>query len=526
MKENFKNILVLFFTCFCFFVLAPIVHAADTDPFTFAVLGDIQAETQANPSVLASECQWIVDNASSQNIKAVFSMGDLTEDAIDAELQSARTNCFDKLKAAGIINMPTMGNHDYDAMNTDGSRTEVFYNQYFGESYFAGDSWYIDNFNNDNANYYIKFTVGDRRFLVLDLDFFPLPATLEWADSIIEANPSYEIIIVTHAYLKKNGTLFQHDDLYSPETYGLSADSSSGQDLWDNLISNTTNVRAVLSGHDICSPNNAFVPATTISDSIVNQLFTNYQCADNGGDGWIGLLTLNTSLETGTMQFYRTYAPSGLGYDAATYSMSWPLVSDATLPTVDAFTLPTLTQNSLTIPVSSFTASDDIGVTGYMLTESSTPPAAGDSGWSSSAPTEYTFSNDGDKILYAWAKDAAGNVSTGLNASVSVVVRSRVGSSGSYAGHAVFQNILTTEDIPAKNSYNFGTAILKNGSSGDAVKELQKFLNQALSLNLVVDGKLGPKTVAGIKKWQKLNGLVSDGLVGPKTKAKMNTVIN
>ncbi|MFA5791914.1 MAG: peptidoglycan-binding domain-containing protein [Candidatus Paceibacterota bacterium] len=74
----------------------------------------------------------------------------------------------------------------------------------------------------------------------------------------------------------------------------------------------------------------------------------------------------------------------------------------------------------------------------------------------------------------------------------------------------------------AASSYNFGIKTLKNGSKGDEVKELQRFLNQVLSLGLVVDGKLGPKTIAVIKKWQKANGLVADGLVGPKTKAKMN----
>ncbi len=74
--------------------------------------------------------------------------------------------------------------------------------------------------------------------------------------------------------------------------------------------------------------------------------------------------------------------------------------------------------------------------------------------------------------------------------------------------------------------YNFGNSILKNGSRGEAVKELQRFLNQVLNLGLVVDGRLGPKTIAVIKKWQKDNGLVSDGLIGPKTKEKMLGSIN
>ena len=70
--------------------------------------------------------------------------------------------------------------------------------------------------------------------------------------------------------------------------------------------------------------------------------------------------------------------------------------------------------------------------------------------------------------------------------------------------------------------YNFGTVTLRLGSKGEAVKELQRFLNDNLNLGLVLDGKFGPKTNIVIKKWQTDHALVVDGLVGNKTKAKMN----
>ena len=70
--------------------------------------------------------------------------------------------------------------------------------------------------------------------------------------------------------------------------------------------------------------------------------------------------------------------------------------------------------------------------------------------------------------------------------------------------------------------YDFGTTVLKNGSQGEAVKELQRFLNDKLNLGLAVDGILGPNTIAVIKQWQEDKGLVADGLVGPATKGLMN----
>ena len=73
-------------------------------------------------------------------------------------------------------------------------------------------------------------------------------------------------------------------------------------------------------------------------------------------------------------------------------------------------------------------------------------------------------------------------------------------------------------------TYNFGTTTLTLWSRGEAVKELQRFLNKALSLNLTIDGVLGPKTINTIKQWQKANGLLDDGLVGAKTKALMNAI--
>lgn len=88
----------------------------------------------------------------------------------------------------------------------------------------------------------------------------------------------------------------------------------------------------------------------------------------------------------------------------------------------------------------------------------------------------------------------------------------------------LFPSTIPTTSTPPITTYNFGTTTLKNGSRGEAVKELQRFLNKMLNLGLVVDGEIGPKTIAVIKKWQKANGLAVDGIVGAKTKAKMYLV--
>lgn len=94
---------------------------------------------------------------------------------------------------------------------------------------------------------------------------------------------------------------------------------------------------------------------------------------------------------------------------------------DVTAPSVTEFVIPA-TASSLTVAVTTFTANDAVGVTGYMLTETSAAPSSGAAGWTSSAPTSYTFSSAGNKTLYAWAKDEAGNVSTSLSDNVTITL--------------------------------------------------------------------------------------------------------
>jgi hypothetical protein len=113
-----------------------------------------------------------------------------------------------------------------------------------------------------------------------------------------------------------------------------------------------------------------------------------------------------------------------LGFQTLNIGWGGSAPGNTTAPIVTDFTIPG-SSTSLTVSINSFTATDDVGVTGYMVTNSSTAPAASASGWSSSAPTSYTFSSSttsGAKTLYAWVKDAAGNVSASKSASVTISI--------------------------------------------------------------------------------------------------------
>jgi len=96
--------------------------------------------------------------------------------------------------------------------------------------------------------------------------------------------------------------------------------------------------------------------------------------------------------------------------------------ADTTDPTVTAFDIPA-TGSSLTVSVNTFTATDNVAVTDYLLNESATTPSTSDPDWQSSAQTSYTFSSYGSKTLYAWAMDAANNISSSLSDSITLTER-------------------------------------------------------------------------------------------------------
>ena len=121
------------------------------------------------------------------------------------------------------------------------------------------------------------------------------------------------------------------------------------------------------------------------------------------------------ALQTGTLRYYST---DTLNVNEPIESQTYTL--DDTPPTVDTFTLGAPT--NLTVPIAAFTASDANGVAAYQVTTSSSAPSSTDSNWSATKPTSYTFTSTGNQTLYAWAKDIAGNVSTSLNANVSVTI--------------------------------------------------------------------------------------------------------
>lgn len=87
----------------------------------------------------------------------------------------------------------------------------------------------------------------------------------------------------------------------------------------------------------------------------------------------------------------------------------------------------------------------------------------------------------------------------------------------SYAG--------TFPKLPSRGYYKLGDGYLTLTSYSVSIKNLQRFLNWCLDIDLKVDGEYGAKTVAAVKTFQKKYGLVQDGEFGSKSLTKAKEVM-
>jgi hypothetical protein len=89
-------------------------------------------------------------------------------------------------------------------------------------------------------------------------------------------------------------------------------------------------------------------------------------------------------------------------------------VVDTIAPVITAVDVPP-TSSTLTIPVTAVNATDNVAITGYLLTETAITPSATDPGWQPTVPQTYNCKTWGNNVIYTFAKDSANNISTPTN---------------------------------------------------------------------------------------------------------------
>jgi hypothetical protein len=292
----------------------------DTDDYTFIVLPDLQGMTFQHPEQIRTITQWMRDNTATENVKAVLTLGDITEWATNTEFMRADT-LFKTIDSLGLPYLPILGNHDYDGGGIFGPsyRANVSqWNTWFGVSRFTGKPWYGNAFHNNTSNHYMKFDVVDKKYLVLGLEFMPTDSALSWAQSVIDSNLDRHTIITTHGYMTAHGERSKDTSAYSESwVYNLSADNN-GAELWEKFIRKNKTIDFVFAGHFVFPggvPVGNFARMTEAGNygNAIHQIMCNYQCIGkaggdvNNGQGYFLKLRISPRNGMAHMSMYSSY---------------------------------------------------------------------------------------------------------------------------------------------------------------------------------------------------------------------------
>jgi hypothetical protein len=205
---------------------------AQAQKFEIIALPDTEnyVDPISNAWVMAEQTQWIVDQKAMENIVFVSQLGDLLHYAPATEIVPAKA-MFDILDGglpnAVVPYSVSKGNHDGSSQFDDN----------FGEDRYREYSWYGDGDNTtddsfQNNNHYQIFSAEGYEFLHINLEKDPNAATLEWAQTVVDANLGKPTIISTHDYLT------------------LSANrSGAGDDIWNGLVKDNPQIFMTLCAH-------------------------------------------------------------------------------------------------------------------------------------------------------------------------------------------------------------------------------------------------------------------------------------
>ena len=271
---------------------------ADQAPFTIVMLPDTQFYAETYPEYFHDQTEWVRQNAEKENIVFVTQVGDIVEngDAAPNEWKVAH-EAFTRLK--GVVPWGVaVGNHDYDLVEPPGPATA--FRKTFGPQRFAGKAWYGGNSENE-LNSYQLFGGGGSRFLIFHLEADIPDAAIAWVEGVLERHPGTPAIVSTHIYMSDVTKSRTQEEWYRTDV------GNSGEAVWNKLIKKNSQIFMVLCGHWGEAGGEWHQVSTNTAGQPVFEILADYQARENGGNGWLRLITFVP--KENQIQF-RTYTPS------------------------------------------------------------------------------------------------------------------------------------------------------------------------------------------------------------------------
>jgi Calcineurin-like phosphoesterase len=263
-------------------------------PWTLIALPDTQYYSSTYPEIFDAQTNWIINNTAALNIRYVLHEGDIVDSDVDGQWTNASHSMH--LLDLKVPYALAVGNHDYPGGGGAISRDTTLFDTYFSLTSLDWQTTFKGTYEPATAsNSYHLFEVNGQSWLIVSLEFGPRDAVLEWANRVLQSNPSANAIILTHAYLYSDGTRFDHltrtDQAFSPHTYGIEAlpgGVNDGEEIWQKLIVNNPNVRIVLCGH---VHDESELTSTRDAGPPVHQILADYQDEPQGGGGYLRIMT-------------------------------------------------------------------------------------------------------------------------------------------------------------------------------------------------------------------------------------------
>lgn len=300
--------------------LRPTPAAAQVDAiapgsWTLAVLPDTQVYAESFPQHFDAQTQWLVDNAESLNLKFVLHEGDVTNHNNTPQWDNAHGSL--SILDGQVPYAVAPGNHDYGPGGNAADRNTLFNTaEYFGPGTPYATQPTVGGFfepgKTDNS--YHRFQAGGQDWLVLALEFGPRNEVVDWANQIVSSHPDDQVMLVTHAYMYFDETIYDWgtkgaSQNWNPHAYGVARlpgeSVNDGQELWDKLVSQHENFRLTFNGH-VLGDGTGYRSTEGAGGAVVHQMLANYQFNQQGGMGDMRLLEFKPDGETVVV---RTYSP-------------------------------------------------------------------------------------------------------------------------------------------------------------------------------------------------------------------------
>ena len=178
------------------------VKSAATPDFMLVLIPDPQNESQYAPAMFTSQTNWIVNNKAANNIVYVTAAGDMVNTSSSTTQYQNADTAIDILDAGGVRYTMATGNHDIAYGTT-------YYANYFGASRYASylysnGGWFGGSY--DDYNTYSLFSASGMDFILINLQYNPGSAVLNWADGLLTTYSSRRAIVEQHDILNVNNS--------------------------------------------------------------------------------------------------------------------------------------------------------------------------------------------------------------------------------------------------------------------------------------------------------------------------------